>query len=152
MVPALFPCFQGIPGYLHGPMALKVHQEFPPRLAYWSMLGSSSDLQTHPNLHSPILSRAKRHRSNTPKCVASHPNLYPLAGDDHRLTYSNGAVQIRVGLELAELPSADMQLHVVTINLPDICCKSFFQLSKVLLQDDWRRRLRPSLGSDGDLT
>ena len=30
------------------------------------------------------------------------PKLYPLAGDDYRLTYSNGAVQIQVGLELAE--------------------------------------------------
>ena len=33
----------------------------------------------------------------------THPNLYPLAGNDRRLTYSNGAVQIRVGLELAEI-------------------------------------------------
>ena len=33
----------------------------------------------------------------------THPNLYPLAGDDRRLTYLNGAVQIRVGLELPEM-------------------------------------------------
>ena len=51
---------------------------------------------------------------HTPKFVASHlantshigththPNVYPLAGDDLRLTYSNGAVQTRVGLELAD--------------------------------------------------
>ena len=32
----------------------------------------------------------------------THPNLDPLAGDNLRLTYSNRAVQIRVGLELAE--------------------------------------------------
>ena len=31
-----------------------------------------------------------------------HPNLYPLAGDDRRLTYSKRDVQIRVGLELAD--------------------------------------------------
>ena len=40
---------------------------------------------------------------NQPYRNNTHPNLYPLAGDDSRLTYSNGAVQIRVGLELADL-------------------------------------------------
>ena len=38
----------------------------------------------------------------TPKFQQAHPNLYPLAGDDLRLTYSNRGVQIRVGLELAD--------------------------------------------------
>ena len=32
----------------------------------------------------------------------TRPNLYPLAGHDCRLTYSNGAVPMRVGLELAD--------------------------------------------------
>ena len=31
------------------------------------------------------------------------PNLHPLAGDACRLTYSNRAVQIRVGLELTDI-------------------------------------------------
>ena len=31
----------------------------------------------------------------------AHPNLHPFAGDDRPFTYSNQAVQIRVGLELA---------------------------------------------------
>ena len=35
----------------------------------------------------------------------TRPNLYPLPGDDRPLPYSNGAVQIRVGLEVAELLS-----------------------------------------------
>ena len=33
----------------------------------------------------------------------THLNLCPLAVDDRRLTYSNGAVQIRVGVEIAEI-------------------------------------------------
>ena len=32
----------------------------------------------------------------------THPNLYPLAGDDCRLTCSNWAVQTQVALELAD--------------------------------------------------
>ena len=32
----------------------------------------------------------------------THPNLSPLAGDDRRLIYSNWAVRIQVGLELAD--------------------------------------------------
>ena len=67
-----------------------------------------------PEFAQPHLRRVKWHGSNTPKFVASHlgntsrtgtntPKFVPLAGDDRRLTYSNGAVQIRVGLELAEV-------------------------------------------------
>ena len=67
--------------------------------------------QNPPEFAQPRLSRAKWHRSNTAKFVASHlgktshigtntPTFVP--GNDRRLTYSNRAVQIRVGLELAD--------------------------------------------------
>ena len=50
--------------------------------------------QTHPNL--------QRHTGVIPAMQEqTHPNVYPLAGDDRHLTYSNRAVQIWVGLELA---------------------------------------------------
>ena len=72
-----------------------------------------------PEFAQPRLSRAKWRRSNTPKFVTSpaiqeqaHPILYPLVGADRRLTCSNGAVQIRVGLELAGLTDESLQLPI----------------------------------------
>ena len=35
-------------------------------------------------------------------------NVYPLAGSDRHLIYSNGAVQIRLGLELADSSLAEL--------------------------------------------
>ena len=66
-----------------------------------------SELQTHPNLHSPVWAgrsdtdqthlNLQRHTRVIPATKEqTHPNLYTLIGDDRRVTYSNWAVQIRL--------------------------------------------------------
>ena len=77
-----------------------------------------------PESAQPRLSSLKSHRPNTPKFVASHrgenkhTQICTLAGDDCRLTYSNWAVQIRVGLELAESASVSITVAVIKFRLP----------------------------------
>ena len=63
-----------------------------------------------PEFAQPRLSRSKRHRSNTPKFVASRRgNTSHLGTNTPKFVpfYSNRAVQIRVGLKLAEPWSSD---------------------------------------------
>ena len=62
---------------------------------FW-LWGSSLAPETHPNVQPKAGVRPAIQEQ-------VHPNLYPPAEDDCRLTYSNGDVQIGVGLELAEL-------------------------------------------------
>ena len=79
-----------------------------------------SELQTHPNLHSPVWvgsngRRPQREGTNLgvfvpiwlvlPRCEATNLGVFVLCHFALISPYSNGAVQIRVGLELAETPS-----------------------------------------------
>ena len=88
-----------------------VHNKYWPQSA--SLAWELSDLQTHPNLHKPWLSRSngghpQREGTNLgvfvpiwlvlPRCEATNLGVFDLC----HFAYSNGAVQIRVGLELAE--------------------------------------------------
>ena len=60
--------------------------------------------QTHPNLHPHTGVRTSHTGTNTP----------PLAGDDCRFAYSIRAVQIRVGLELADFQLSKQQSRTQT--------------------------------------
>ena len=90
----------------------------------WSGVKCVSKLQNHPSLHSPLQvgrnmtdqthPNLQPHTGGRPGIQeqTTHPSLYPLVGDDCRLTYSNRSVQIPVGLELAEYGQMPLNLDV----------------------------------------